>query len=309
MKMIPFSPVPLSVIQKITPNFRGYGDKISKKIPGLEENLYKAGMDIDAKEYGSIVFIITIFYFLFSAILIPILLSRFIFTNTNFFIGTNFISIPSSLIIGIAIAIVIAFLIFIQLIAFPVIQIKKRVRAIDSNLIYALRTMLVQIKSGVSLFNAISMVATSKRFGQLGVELSEAVDKINTGTQEQKAIEELARKNPSEYLRKALWQILNGMKAGADISDVLSETVKSIVREQEIEIQKYASSLRMLSLMYLMIGVILPALGITFLIVIGSFPRIEVSESLFWMMLGGLVLMEFMFMGIIKSKRPGLMGG
>jgi len=98
------------------------------------------------------------------------------------------------------------------------------------------------------------------------------------------------------------------MKAGADISDVIQESVSTMVREQQIGIQKYGSSLRILSLMYLMIGVILPALGITFLIVIGSFPKIKITEIMFWGLLGGLLLMEFMFIGIIKSKRPNLMG-
>ena len=99
------------------------------------------------------------------------------------------------------------------------------------------------------------------------------------------------------------------MRAGADVSDVLAESVASMTREQQIEIQKYGNSLKVLSLVYLMMGVIIPALGLTFLIVIGSFPKMNISEMLFWAMLGALVLAEFMFVGLMKSKRPNLMSG
>ncbi len=161
----------------------------------------------------------------------------------------------------------------------------------------------------MSLFDSLYMISSTKRYGQLSAELKEAVDSISTGVSEEVALQELAVKNPSPYLRKVLWQIVNGMKAGADVSDVLSESVASITREQQIEIEKYGNSLKMLPLVYLMIGIIIPALGVTFLIVIGSFPKMQISELMFWAMLGALVIAEFMFVGLMKSKRPNLMSG
>ena len=82
----------------------------------------------------------------------------------------------------------------------------------------------------------------------------------------------------------------------------------SMTRQQEIEIQKYGGSLRVFSLIYLMIGVIIPALGATFLIVLGSFPKIEIGEIAFWGLLGFVAVAQFMLLGMIKSKRPNLMG-
>ncbi len=266
--------------------------------------MFNANIDISPEEYGAIVFVLPIIYFFFFILITLLLLSRFITTSTLFF-G---LVIPDFIFVSIIISIVFSILIFTQLLAYPKIRVKKRVRDIDSHLIFALRTLLIQIKSGVSLFDSMAMVAFSKRFGELGEELKTAVDKINTGYFEEVALEEMARKNPSPNLRKVIWQILNGMKAGSDTSTILEETVNTIVREQQIELKKYDSSLRMLSLMYLMIGVIIPALGITFIIVVGSFPRIEITEIVFWGFLGGIVLMEFVFIGIIKSKRPALMG-
>jgi pilus assembly protein TadC len=300
---LPFVPFPAKTAIQMSKPFAGLGNKVEKMFPFLKTDLEMASIQIKVKDYTSVIVFIFIFYFIIFAALISVVLSKLLISFSK--IGT--IVIPHSLILGITLGIVVGILFAVQMIAYPKIMIKKRVREIDSNLVFALRAMLVQIKGGVSLFNALSMISNSKRFGELGVELKKAVDKITTGTSEDVALREVASKNPSNYLRKVIWQITNGLKAGADISDVLSESVSTIVREQQIEIQKYGSSLRILSLMYLMLGVIIPALGITFLIVIGSFPKIEMGEIVFWAMLGALLLAEFMFLGIMKSKRPNLM--
>ena len=302
-KRLPLVPFSVKAAIKMAMPLRGIGEKVEKMFPFLEKDLDMANIGIKAKDCSAIIVFTFIFYFFIFSVLITAMLSKFIFSFTK--IGT--LLLPHYLFVGVLVGFGVAMLFGVQLLAYPKIMIKKRIRAIDSNLVFALRAMLVQIKSGVSLFNALSMISNANRFGELSVELKKAVDKITTGTSEEIALREVATNNPSNYLRKAIWQITNGLKAGADISDILSESVSSIVREQQIGVQKYGSSLRILSLMYLMIGVIIPALGITFLIVIGSFPKIEISEILFWALLGGLILAEFMFMGIMKSKRPNLM--
>ena len=67
--------------------------------------------------------------------------------------------------------------------------------------------------------------------------------------------------------------------------------------------------MKLLSLMYMMLGVIIPALGFTFLIVLGSFPQIELNELIFWLLLGTITFAQFMYLGILKSRRPNLLEG
>ena len=61
---------------------------------------------------------------------------------------------------------------------------------------------------------------------------------------------------------------------------------------------------------YMMGAVILPALGITFLIVLSSFIELEtlLIKLLFWGLLGAVVFFQIIFSGVIKSKRPSLLG-
>ncbi|MEK6902440.1 MAG: hypothetical protein AABX02_02525, partial [archaeon] len=73
-------------------------------------------------------------------------------------------------------------------------------------------------------------------------------------------------------------------------------------------IRNYESQMKVLSLVYMMLGVIVPGLGITFLIVLSSFPQIEITETYFWALLLFTGVGQFMYMGIVKSKRPSLLG-
>ncbi len=303
MDIIPFAPFPIKALKKISEPFEGFGYRLSKLSPSLEKDLSTSGIKLSVEEYGAVMAFSFFFYILIFSILMIVVLSKFVTTFSK--IGA--ISVPHFILVGIVIGIVVGFLVIIQMIAYPKIRTKKRVRDIERNLVFALRTILVQLKSRVSLFDSLYMIASTNRYGQLSVEMKKAVDKINTGIDEEDALQELAVNNPSPYLRKALWQIVNGMKAGADVSDILTESVSSMTREQQIEIEKYGNSLKILSLVYLMLGVIIPALGLTFLIVIGSFPKMKISELMFWGLLGGVLLAQFMFVGLMKSKRPNLM--
>jgi len=77
-------------------------------------------------------------------------------------------------------------------------------------------------------------------------------------------------------------------------------------QEQRVRIRKYGSQLSPYALMYLMLTVILPTLGISFLIILSSFSGIQVPEAFFLMVWGVVVLFQIMFIGMIKSSRPSV---
>ena len=288
---IPFSPLPYSVIERLSNPFLGLGSALSKALPYLEMELIQAKFEVDPKRYASIMVFLGIVYFIFFFGFSAVILSRF----TELY-----------LLIAFTLSAVFAFMIFMQISLYPKMVVKKKIRDLERNLIFALRTMLIQIKSGVSLFDSMSTIANGE-YGALSSEFGEAIDEINTGTIEELALQKLATNNPSLYFRKAIWQIVNGMKAGADVSTVLSESVATMGREQKIAINTYGNQLKVFSLIYMMIGVIVPALGLTFLIVLGSFPQVEIGENLFWMLIGFVAIAQFMYIGMIKSKRPNIM--
>ena len=175
-------------------------------------------------------------------------------------------------------------------------------RILEADLLNSLQHMLVEIKSGVPLFN--SMVSISDDYGEVSEEFRKVVKEINAGKSEIKALEEASRRNPSLYFRRTLWQLTNSIKAGSDIGDTLEAIVHNLTQEQIIEIRKYGQELSPYTLIYMLIAVIMPTLGITFLIILSSFAGIEIPKLTFPVIIIGLAIFQYFFMGIIKTKRP-----
>lgn len=289
--MIPLSPLPFPVLQKVSRMFVPVGWRLKKMFPNLEIQLGQSDINIEPREYLAMMAFLTLFYLIFFTALITLILSRFM---------------EQFLVLGVTVGIIVSFLVLVQLSMFPMMRIRKKQRDLEKNLLFALRTMLIEIKSGVTLFDAMELISKSN-YGKLSAEFKKAVDEINTGAIYDEALQRLATNNPSPYFRKALWQIITGMKSGGDMASIIRETVVSAARDQRIAINKYSAQLRLLSLAYMMIGVIMPALGLTFLIVIGSFPQLEIGEPIFWILLGAIIIMQFMYIGVIKSRRPTIM--
>jgi archaeal flagellar protein FlaJ len=290
--IIPFSFLPPEIILLIADRFQGVGAKIGKLFPYLKLELAQSEMPYSDKQYGAIMFVLFLSYF-------------FIGTIVFFILGLRFAA-QEAIFIAPTAAGILALLILTQLSFYPKIQVKKKVRDVERNLIFALRTVLVQIRSGVSLFDSLNVVAQGN-YGAVSTEFRKALDEINTGMPEEDALQKLALNNPSHFFRRSIWQLVNGMRAGADVSQVIKELVNTMVKEETIEIRKYGADLRLLSLIYMMLGVIVPALGLTFLIILSSFPQINIPQTLFWMLMMGVITAQFMYLGIIKSKRPNLM--
>ncbi len=290
---IPMCPLPMPLTLKIAGKLRGPGGAIAKIFPSLKRELGLAEIGISAEAYGGIMVFLCLFYFVFAFFATYAFAQRFSPEN----------ALKAAALIGFALPI----LVLVQLLFYPRILIKKKIRDLERNLVFALRTILVEIKSGVTLFDAINIVGEGDN-GQVSKEFKKAVEKIETGSFQNEALEELGENNPSIYFRRAIWQLVNGLRAGSDTSQIMEALVEQLSKEKGNQVRKYGNSLKLLSLLYMMLGAIIPALGLTFLIILSTFPQIAISEQIFWGMLGFIVLGQFMFLGIIKSSRPTLLG-
>ena len=184
----------------------------------------------------------------------------------------------------------------------PKIITLKRARSIDSELPYALRHLLIQVKSGVPLYNAL--VAITKGYGAASKEFEYIIRDINGGKSQTEAIEDSIVKNPSLTYRRSFWQLLNAIKTGTDLQRPLENIVKEILKGQLLSIKRYGQELNPWTLMYMMFAVIMPSLGITFMMILSTFTGTAMSDI---MLVGVIIFLTFfqvMFMNIIKSKRP-----
>ncbi len=198
--------------------------------------------------------------------------------------------------------------VFFSQTVYPRIYVAKRQRNIEKNLIPALEDILVQLTSGIPLFSVLVNISASD-YGELSMEFKKAVREMNTGAPEQEVLEDLSEKNPSLFFKRALWQISNGMEAGSDMAVVIKDSIHALNEEQVIQIQNYGNRLNPLIVFYMLIAVIIPALSITFLTIISSMTGLPKTMTmlLFIGLFVFVMLIQVMFLGLIKSKRQSLL--
>jgi len=289
-KRIPFVPFSLQTAKLVVKPFYGLGNRLSRFFPGLNIRLNQASIDVTPREYLAIAFFSLWFW---TTIIFVLLLSFSLFIT----LPENFIYVLT------AAPLVIGFLAFFYIIQYPMLIISRKIRDLDRYLLFALRHMQVQIKSGIPLFDTLVSVSSGD-YGLIAEEFRGCVKKISTGMSETNALEELIFKNPSIYFRRVIWQITNAIRTGADLGGTLDAIVDNLGDEQKVAIRRYGSQLNPLSMMYMMLAVILPSLGITFLVLLSTFSGFTVSEIIFWFILTVLIVFQFSFVGLVKSRRP-----
>lgn len=285
--MIPFIPFPLKSAIRTSRIFMGAGNLISKSVPGLKLNLFQAEIDIHPRDYCSLAVFTSFFYF--------VLLTGIISLLTL---------VSSAISLGIALLVGITFSVFVlmYLLNYPKLIANRRMKTLEKDLLNALHHILIEIKSGVPLFN--TLVGVSEGYGEVSDEFKKVVKEINAGISEMQALDNASRRNPSLYFRRSIWQIVNALKAGSDIASSLSAIVEILTREQIIAIRRYGQELNPYTMIYMLAAVILPSLGITFLIIISSFSGLTVPKLIFPLILVFLAFFQFFYTGIIKTKRP-----
>ncbi len=289
---IPFVPFPLSASKRLAKPFYGFAKSISKAFPLLNIQLERSEIKINSTEYLSV------------AILSGNIWTLFIFSILAAL--PFFISLPSNFyIIAFLVSLFIGFTSMIYIILYPNLIVNKKIRDLEKNLLFALRHLQIQIKSGVTLFDALVSVANAN-YGLVSEEFKKAIKKISTGKPEIESLEDLAVKNPSLYFRRIIWQLTNSMRSGSDLGETLDVMVSNLSNEQRIAIRKYGSQLNPLAMMYMMTAVIIPNLGITFLLVLSSFTGFSISSEIFWLILACVGFFQFSFIGMIKNRRPAI---
>ncbi len=291
---IPFIPFPLEKTLKFSKKLRllGIAIRVKKFFPFLKNSLFEAKFEFDENEYLSIALFTSLFWFLLLFSVLG-LIALIILPPKNFFLIIFLSSFSLS------------FLSFIYVILYPRLLSIKRIKNLERNLLFALRHLLIQVKSGVSLFDG--MVSISKAgYGLVSEEFNECVRKISTGIPDVEALEEIGRRNPSLYFRRSLWQIANAIRTGADIADTLDNIVRNLAEEQRVMIRRYGSQLNPLAFLYMMFGVIIPSLGITLMIILSSFSGFVIQQIFFWFILVFIIIFKFNFLGLVKSRRPSV---
>ncbi len=293
LKKLPYTFLPMHVIAKGSKLFYNLAQKYVIAFPSINIVLKQTDFKVQARDYVALCMFASFSFFLFFGSLLSLFLLAIV--------GLK------GLIAGLLISLIITFFVFLQQMYYPKMISGKRVKDIERNLLPATQNMLIQLNSGIPLFNILINISDGD-YGELSKEFGKAVKEINAGNDQVEVLESLAEKNPSLLFRRVIWQIVNGMKAGSDMASVVREAIDTVSEQQLIQIQNYGSQLNPIAMFYMLAAVIVPSLSITFIIILSSFISVseEGTKMIFWGLFGFVVFIQLMFMGVIRSKRPNL---
>ena len=263
--------------------------RIVRTLPGINIKLKQAGM-FDTPEEFIKKTILSAFYLTtgITALVVTVLTQLEILSSIIYF----------------AFPVFMFFIMFFYMLKVPDVKILRKGKEISREIVFAGRFMMIELESGVSLYDAMANV--SKNYKVIGEYFKEIIDKVSMGTTIEDAINETIETTPSSDLTKLLWQILNSLRTGADISSSLSNILDQIVREQIIDVKEYGRKLNPLAMFYMVIAIIVPSLGITMLIVLTTFISIKVDLAALLAIALFLGFIQYMFFSIIKSSRPAV---
>ncbi len=288
---IPFMLLPAGITKALARTFIGLGDHLRKFFPQVEGGIKETNLDYHPGEFIAAVVV-----------------------NAGFIGGLMFCLVfflmymreqPLNQVIGIALAVGFGlfFLFFMILIRYPSVLAGKRAEQIDRNLIFALKDMLLQVGSGVALYNTLVNVAESN-YGEVSVEFKKISKDINGGMPMIKALEKTAISTKSEYLKRTVWQLVNGIKAGSNLKGILKTIIRDLTSEQRTKIRNYARELNLWSLLYMLFAVAVPSIGTTLLVILTSFAGFGISKGIFIAFIVICFFIQYALIGFVKSRRP-----
>jgi pilus assembly protein TadC len=270
-------------------NFGAALNSIAAKFPSLKRELSQSEMNFTPAGFVG--------WAVKAAILASIVLM-----SIAFIVLKNNPVLPMAIVLGFPVFVGLMFIYFMN---FPRVRARMRAKNIDSELVFAGRHMLIELKSGVALFDA--MLGVSRDYGVVSQEFNKIVEKVTLGVPMSVALHSVAENNPSQYFNRLILQMANSIASGSDVATALESSLEQISREQVIELKAYGQKLNPIAMFFMVFGIILPSLGVAFLIIVLSFlgnSGIQLNFSALMLILACIGIFQFIFLTAIESQRP-----
>jgi len=263
-------------------------DKLIKYYPSLRRKLIIAQINKKDVEYMDYVILMTFIMSLLMAIL------AFIIFNT-YNVDTYWAAV---------IFVVFIPLFFYYYIHIPDVYIYKRRKAIEYDIVFATKHIIIGLSSGMPLFD--TLMGVSKGYGEVSKEFRQIVERVTLGEPITHVLRDTAEKSPSPAFKRILIQIANAVISGADIAESLDAVITQISKEQMLKVKEYGQKMNPIIMFYLIVAVIFPTLGMTFIMILFSFISKGVTFPLYYLILVsiGIGLLQFLFLAYVESSRP-----
>ncbi|MEM3399370.1 MAG: type II secretion system F family protein [Candidatus Micrarchaeia archaeon] len=265
----------------------------------LDKDLSEADIEIDTDVYASVALLVGIFYFIFFMLI-------FWTFSLNITIQQLFPETYESLMqMAFPVSIFIGFLMTLQTLNYPSIIAQRKAKDVDKNLLYVIRHLTIQVRSGATLYDAMKSVAASD-YGSISKDFHQGVRMVLAGFSLPDAIDHIAMKNKSKQLRKILWQTENAVRTGANIGDVLMTLSENYFNEQKVAIEQFGKDLSTMSMFFLVLTVIFPVMAVIGLVLSALLPIQSMPSYILYIFLGFIVFVQYLFLNYVREKRPAV---
>jgi len=186
---------------------------------------------------------------------------------------------------------------------FPTAKKSRSGKLIERDILFASRDLIISLRSGMPLFNAITSV--SRGYGEASQEFERIVNRVQLGMPLEEALDATVAESKSPSFRRIMLQASTSIKAGADVVEGLQSIIDQLSQERVIELRRYGQRLNALAMFYMLFGIILPSMGIAVVTILTTFIALfAVTQSLLIMVLVALLFMQVIFLKLITASRP-----
>ncbi len=294
---IPYFPIKFELAVSLARPLRSFAPALLSSKRDFKRDLEEADMHVDPTDYASVAALCGIVYM---ALLFAVTVSfsmnprlEEMFPESSETLKSVLMSAPF----------IISLIMMMQVMNLPSNRARTKAKDVEKNLLYALRHMTVQVRSGATLFEGMKSVAFSD-YGNISKDMDTAVKQIASGFPIASAIDNLAMRNRSKNYKKILWQLENAIRTGSDIGQVLMAMSENYFEEQKIAIQKFGKELNTLTMIFLITTVIFPVMAVIVLVLTALIPVQSIPSSFLFVFLFIVAFMQIMIIGYIKEKRP-----
>ena len=206
-------------------------------------------------------------------------------------------------VLGAAFGLVGYMVVFNNLILYPVKKARNSGKEIEKDVLFAARDMIIAMRSGMPLYNAIVTVSTG--YGASSREFGKIVETVQLGTPIENAIDDVCLKSKSQTFNRIMMQSSTSIKAGADVIGALQEAIDEVSQERVIELRRYGQRLNALAMFYMLFGIIFPSMGIAVATIMTTFISIiTIDNTTLGFAFIGIVFLQVVFLNMIRSARP-----
>ncbi|MBN2458281.1 type II secretion system F family protein [Candidatus Woesearchaeota archaeon] len=289
---IPFVYFPLRIAKKVSKKFSGLARCAARLMPQLEHNLKSSNIGLDA---DSFIVLVT-----FNAFLWFFLSSVFLFSLINI---TKARTVAESLYFSLGLGALVFVMILFVTVRYPKIKSGKKAEQVERNLVFALKDLLLQVSAGMSLYDSFVLVSNSD-YGEVSREFERSSRQIQAGVPMDKALENMALRSNSEYLKRTVWQMVNVLRSGSNFKSALRVVIDDLLKDHQDKIKEYSQELNMWSLMFMLFAVAIPTIGSTVMLIMTSFSGASITRTTFMVFAVMCLLVQYVIIGLIQSRRP-----